>query len=64
MIFHRVQQALIKDHYDWFIIIEPDSGDYIIEPDETVARRKARDKFGQTMRLMMRINETGACGTI
>ena len=64
VIFDRVQPELIKDHYDWFIIIEPDSGDYIIDPDETVARQKARDKFGQTMRLMMRINETGACGTI
>lgn len=64
VIFNRVQPELIKDHYDWFIVIEPNSGDYIIDSDETVARQKARDQFGDTLRLMMRINETGTCGRI
>lgn len=64
VIFDKVQPELIKDHYDWFIIIEPNSGDYIIDPDETVARQKADDKFGTAISLIMRINETGACGTI
>lgn len=63
-IFERVKPELIKDHYDWFIVIEPDSGDYVIDPNETIARQKAHDKFGHTLRLMMRINETGACGKI
>lgn len=63
-IFDRVQPELIKDHYDWFMVIEPDSGDYFIDPDETVAREKARHQFGHNMRLMMRLNETGACGRI
>ena len=62
--YDRFQPELIKDHYDWFIVIEPESGEYVIDPDETVTRQKARDKFGDTMRLMMRINETGACGKI
>ena len=64
MIFDRLQPELIKEHYDWFIVIEPESGDYFIEPDENVTRQKAREQFGDTMRLMMRINETGACGKI
>ncbi|MBD6620297.1 hypothetical protein FNW02_32070 [Komarekiella sp. 'clone 1'] len=64
VIFNRVQPELIKDHYDWFIVIEPNNGDYIIDYDETVARQKARDQFGDTLRLMMRINETGTCGRI
>ena len=33
-IFDRVQPELIKDHYDWFIIIEPDSGEYVIHEDD------------------------------
>jgi hypothetical protein len=64
MIFDKVKPELIQDHYDWFIVIEPESGDYFIEPDENFARQKAREQFGDTMRLMMRINETGTCGKI
>ncbi|WP_254434625.1 hypothetical protein [Aphanizomenon sp. UHCC 0183] len=64
VIFNKVQPELIQDHYDWFIVIEPVSGNYVIDPDETIARQKAREKFGTTMRLMMRINEIGNCGKI
>ncbi len=63
-IFERVQPELIKDHYDWFIVIEPDSGDYVIDPDEKVAREKAREKHPNKMRLIACINETGTCGRI
>ncbi|WP_460202358.1 hypothetical protein [Scytonema sp. NUACC21] len=64
LIFDRVQPELIKDHYDWFIVIEPDSGDYFIDPDETVARTKAGEKYPDKLRLIMRLNETGTCGRI
>jgi len=64
VIFDQVQPELIKDHYDWFIVMEPDSGDYFIDPDETVARTKASEKHPEKMRLIMRVNETGACGRI
>ncbi|MGK7876116.1 MAG: hypothetical protein AB4426_23315 [Xenococcaceae cyanobacterium] len=63
-VFERVQPELIKDHYDWFIIIEPDSGDYFIDPDKTIARAKAHEKHPDKKCLIMRINETGACGRI
>ncbi|MEW5857498.1 MAG: hypothetical protein AB1861_08960 [Cyanobacteriota bacterium] len=63
-IFDRVQPELIKDHYDWFIIVEPDSGDYFIDPDKTVARAKAREKHPDKKRLIMCLNETGTCGRI
>jgi len=33
VIFDQVVPQLIADHYDWSIIIEPDSGDYFIDPD-------------------------------
>lgn len=63
-IFERVKPELIKDHYDWFMVIEPESGDYFIDPDENVARQKASEKHGGKRRLIVRINETGACGKI
>jgi hypothetical protein len=64
VIFERVQPELIKAHYDWFIVIEPESGDYFIDLDETLARQKARAKHPHAKRLIMRLNETGTCGRI
>jgi len=63
-IFDRVKPELIKDHYDWFIVIEPDSGDYFIDSDEAVARANAGEKHPEKMKLIMRLNETGTCGRI
>jgi hypothetical protein len=63
-IFDRVQPELIKDHYNWFIVIEPDSGDYFIDLDEEVVMAEAERKHPDKMRLIMRVNETGACGRI
>ena len=36
-IFNRVYPELVKEHYNWFILIEPDSGNYFIDPDSEVA---------------------------
>ena len=63
-IFDRVSPELIKDHYDWFILIEPDSGDYFIDPEHKVALQKAREKHPQAEILAMQLNETGTCGRI
>jgi hypothetical protein len=63
-IFWKVQPELIKEHYDWSIYIEPDSGDYFIDPDPQVCYQKARQKYPNTLLGGMRINETGACGRI
>ena len=43
--FEQVASELIDDHYNWFIIIEPNSGDYFIDPEEEVAIQKARQKY-------------------
>lgn len=64
VIFDQVQPELIQNHYDWFIVIEPESGDYFIDPDKKVARAKAREKHPDKIRLIMRLNETGTCGRI
>jgi hypothetical protein len=31
VIFDRVYPELVAEHYDWSIMIEPDSGDYFID---------------------------------
>jgi hypothetical protein len=46
------------------MMIEPESGDYFIDTDETVAEQKARQKYPNGMLGTFRLNETGACGLI
>ncbi|NET12283.1 MAG: hypothetical protein F6K08_05175 [Okeania sp. SIO1H6] len=63
-IFGRVYPDLVKEHYDWFIHIEPDSGDYFIDVDENVSFQKARQQHPTSDLMAMRLNETGTCGRI
>jgi len=63
-VFARVSPELIENHYNWFIVIEPNSGDYFIDLDEEVAVQKARQKYPSGMVGIMRLNETGTCGMI
>lgn len=63
-IFRRVSPELIKEHYDWFIHIEPDSGEYFIDADEEISFQKARQKHPTAQLMAMRLNETGTCGRI
>ncbi|MGL5064020.1 MAG: hypothetical protein ACRC62_28875 [Microcoleus sp.] len=63
-VFDRVAPELITDHYNWFIVIEPDSGDYFIDPEANVAVQKACQKYAMNMLGTLRLNETGTCGMI
>ncbi|MCU0546461.1 MAG: hypothetical protein MUE44_30565 [Oscillatoriaceae cyanobacterium Prado104] len=63
-VFDRVAPELIADHYNWFIVIEPDSGDYFIDPDANNAVQKACQKYAMNMLGTLRLNETGTCGMI
>ncbi|HIK10113.1 MAG TPA: hypothetical protein IGS52_07580 [Oscillatoriaceae cyanobacterium M33_DOE_052] len=63
-IFRAVQPELINDHYDWFMVIEPESGDYFIDKDEDVAKQKADAKYPNCRGVIFCINETGACEKI
>ncbi|MCP2731635.1 hypothetical protein [Limnofasciculus baicalensis] len=63
-VFAQVSPQLIDDHYNWFIVIEANTGDYFIDSDEEVAVQKARQKYPSGMVGIMRLNETGTCGKI
>nr|WP_254921494.1 hypothetical protein [Nodularia sp. NIES-3585] len=64
VIFEQVSPQLINEHYNWFIVIEPNSGDYFIDPDENAADKKAREKYPTGWLVTFRLNETRACGRI
>lgn len=63
-IFSKIYPELVKEHYNWAIIVEPVSGDYFIDLDPEIAFQKARAKHPTAIVLEMRLNETGSCGRI
>lgn len=63
-IFERVSPDLLENHYNWAIMIEPKSGEYIIDPDAETAFQKIREKHPNAKIMEMRLNETGAVGKI
>ena len=63
-IFEQVRPQLIQKHYGWYIAIEPDSGDYFIDPDKEVASQKAHQQHPHAIHHMFALNETGATGRI
>ena len=60
-IFETAKPKLIDDYYDWFMVIEPESGDYFIDKDDNVAEQKADEKYPEAPCVVYCINETGAC---
>ena len=65
-IFHRVRPELLDMYYNWFIAIEPESGDYLIDPKLEDLLQKVHSRYAHTdARLTtFRLNETGTCGQI
>lgn len=65
-IFQRLRPELIEKYYNWFIAIEPDSGEYLIDPEFLGIIQKIKTQYGDkdVMLTTFRLNETGACGRI
>ncbi|NER37579.1 MAG: hypothetical protein F6J93_27050 [Oscillatoria sp. SIO1A7] len=62
--FDSLQPELIKTHYNWFIAVEPESGEYFIDRNQLTAAHIAHEKHPNAKLHVFRINETGVCGTI
>ncbi len=63
-IFDAHQSALIKMHYNWYMAVEPESGDYFLDQVEMTAINLSRHKHQNAPVFVFRINETGVAGTI
>jgi hypothetical protein len=64
VIFDRVKPELMQSHYNWYITIEPDSGEYFVNQDDMEGAFLAHEKYPGVRLHTFRINETGVCGTI
>ncbi|WP_225895845.1 hypothetical protein [Dendronalium phyllosphericum] len=62
--FEQICPELIDEHYNWFITIEANCGDYFIDRDIEVAEQKARQKYPSGWLVTFRLNETVTCGRI
>jgi hypothetical protein len=64
VIFDRLKPELIETHYNWYMAVEPDSGEHFIDKDDMVATKMCRQKHPNAIPYLFRINNTGACGSI
>ncbi|WP_193196836.1 hypothetical protein [Nostoc sp. MG11] len=63
-IFEKLRPQLMEKYHNWFIVIEPESGDYFIDQDSLAAAQKAHEKHPQSRFFTFRLNETEVCGRI
>ncbi len=63
-IFNHIKPVLMQTHYNCYIAVEPDSGEYFVDAEPQVASLQCRQKYPGKIPHIFRINETGACGTI
>lgn len=63
-IFEQLKPELLDKYSDWYIAIEPDSGDYTIDQDHETASQKMREKYPDVIHHLFGINETGVSGRI
>ena len=61
-VFERAKADLINDYYDWFMVIEPESGDYFLDPNDRVAEEECPGKVSPCPNVPVYcVNETGSC---
>ena len=63
-IFDRAKPELINTHYNWYMAVEPESGEYFLDRDEMTAINMSRQKHPNAPVFVFRINQTGVAGTI
>ncbi len=63
-IFEKIRPRLIKNYYNWFIAIEPESGYYLLDSDLKNLMKRIMIYCPTSQLVTYRINETGACGKI
>jgi len=65
-IFERLRPQLIDNHYNWFIAIDAESENYLIDAKLEGLLQQIRVRYTNpdAKLTIFRLNEIGACGTI
>ena len=66
VIFEKLRPQLIEKYYDWFIAIEPNSGEYLLDTklEDLIQKVKQQYPPEHVPLTIFRLNESGACGKI
>ncbi|MEA5574495.1 hypothetical protein [Calothrix sp. UHCC 0171] len=67
IVFDRLRPSLIDTHYNWYIAIDPDTQEYIIDPTFDGITKKVVETYGYSHEpklTMFWLNDTGFCGRI
>lgn len=64
LLFEKLRPGLIKDHYNWYLTIEPETGEYFLNRNHLSNLKKARQKYPNSIFCTFCINGTGACGKV
>lgn len=66
-IFEQICPQLMVTHYNWFIAIEPETGNYLLAPEFEGLMQKIKSDYpsnGKVRLTAFRLNEKGYCGLI
>lgn len=65
-IFEQLRPSLIQAHPNWYIAIDPDNQEYLLDPTLKGITQQIRDRYtGNEVKVtIFRLNETGTCGRL
>ncbi|NES02973.1 MAG: hypothetical protein F6K22_09010 [Okeania sp. SIO2F4] len=66
VVFEKLRPQLIEKYYNWFIAVDPDSEEYLIDSSLEGLLKKVRNNYpdGIVKLTTYRLNEIGVCGKI
>lgn len=65
-LFERLRPSLIETHYNWYIAIDPESENYLLDKTLIGITQQIENTYsGDEIKLtIFRLNETGTCGRL
>jgi hypothetical protein len=67
VVFEHLRPSLIEAHYNWYIAIDPDTEQYLVDPTFNGITQKIIEAYGYSNEpklTIFRLNDTGYCGRI
>jgi hypothetical protein len=65
-VFEHIRPELIDNHYNWFIAVDADTGNYLLDPQLQGLLEQVRKNYTDPNAkvTIFRLNENGTCGRI
>lgn len=64
-LFERLRPTLRETYPNWFIAIDPDTENYLLDPTlRGLTQKISQARRGNTIPMIFRLNDTGTCGRI